>query len=252
MRKPISNILNMISQFENQRSTIRNKSTRDDEFGIIENSFISMANTIIEDQNQLELRIKQRTEELTQTMNDLLDAQNKIMLTEKMNSLNKFISNLAHEINTPLGNALSSVTFADTTLSDLIELIESGKLSKSAFIDKLSSISESVDIIKEQVVKSKDLVHIITTLNTNDSKTKNELPCANLKSYLEKYKFDLITIFGNANHTLNLTIPIPENFNIIYPKKLLQILKLLVKNSTEHAFPENFAGIINIEIKKVA
>lgn len=250
MKKPISNILNMISQLENQRSIISKESTRDDEFGIIENSFISMASTIIEDQNQLELRIKHRTEELTQTMKELMDAQNKIMLTEKMNSLNKFISNLAHEINTPLGNAISSVTFADDTLSDLIELIESGKLNKNTFIDKLSIISDSVDIIKDQVVKSKDLVHIITTLNTNDYSTKNELPCAKLKSYLEQYKFDLITIFGDANHILNLEIQLPENFSIIYPEKLLQILKLLVKNSTEHAFPKDFNGIINIEIKK--
>ena len=101
MKKPISNILNMITQLETQRSIIPEKSTRVDEFGIIENAFIDMANTITQDQNQLELRITQRTEELTKTMDELISAQNKIMLTEKMNSLNKFISNLAHEINTP-------------------------------------------------------------------------------------------------------------------------------------------------------
>lgn len=250
MKKPISNILNMISQLEDQRNIIIKKSTRDDEFGVIENSFISMANTIVEDQNQLELRINQRTEELTQTMNELIDAQNKIMITEKMNSLNKFISNLAHEINTPLGNALSSVTFTDNILSELIELIENGKLSKTVFITKLSNIIEAVDIIKTQVIKSKDLVHIITSLNTNNTSNHNYVPCENLKLYLEQYEFDLKSILANTNHTIKIQLNIPDEFSIVYPEKLLQILKLLIRNSLEHAFPDDLVGIVDILVQK--
>lgn len=250
MKKPISNILNMISQLEDQRTIIIKKSTRDDEFGVIENSFISMANTIVEDQNQLELRINQRTEELTQTMNELIDAQNKIMITEKMNSLNKFISNLAHEINTPLGNALSSVTFTDNILSELIELIENGKLSKTVFITKLSNIIEAVDIIKTQVIKSKDLVHIITSLNTNNTSNHNYVPCENLKLYLEQYEFDLKSILANTNHTIKIQLNIPDEFSIVYPEKLLQILKLLIRNSLEHAFPDDLVGVVDILVQK--
>lgn len=250
MKKPISNILNMISQFENKRSIVPTPSIREDEFGIIENSFIDMTNTIAQDQNQLELKITQRTEELTKTMDELMNAQNKIMLTEKMNSLNKFISSLAHEINTPLGNTLSSVTFAENVLSDLITSIENGKLSKTVFIDNLMNIIESVDIIKDQVVKSKDLLNIITSLNTNESPADNIIPCTKLTSYLKQYEFDLSTITNGTNHIINLDIHLPEKFCIIYPEKLLQILKILIKNSVEHAFPENFKGIIDIVITK--
>lgn len=250
MKKPISNILNMISQFENQRAIIIKTSTRDDEFGIIENSFIDMANTITEDQNQLELRITQRTEELTKTMDELMNAQNKIMLTEKMNSLNKFISSLAHEINTPLGNTLTSVTFTETVLSDLITSIENGKLSKTIFVNKLMNIIESVEIIKDQVIKSKNLLDIITSLNTNDSSTCNTIPCTKLTPYLKQYEFDLSTLIYNTEHIINMDIHLPEDFCIIYPEKLLQILKILITNSVEHAFPKNFKGIIDIIITK--
>lgn len=249
-KKPISNILNMISQLGNQRNIITKTSTRNDEFGIIENAFISMANTIIDDQNKLESRIQQRTTELTITMSELIDAQKKIMLTEKMNSLNKFISNLAHEINTPLGNVLTSVTFTEKVLSDLINSLENGKLSKSIFIDNIMNIIESVDIIKDQVIKSKDLLNVITMLNTNNAFIDSTIPCIKLKSYLNQYEFDLSTIIDTTEHRINLELQIPENFCIIYPEKLLQILKILIKNSTEHAFSENFKGIINIDITK--
>ncbi len=54
----------------------------------------------------------------------------------------------------------------------------------------------------------------------------------------------------NTNHTLRITLDIPDEFSIVYPEKLLQILKLLITNSLEHAFSEDLIGIIDIVVQK--
>lgn len=250
LRKPIDNILNMISELENQRALITKKSTRDDEFGTIENAFISMANTVIDDQNKLEERIQKRTAELTNTMHELVVAQNKILLNQKMSALTQFISNLAHELNTPLGNALTSVTFTESTLDNILNSLENGNLNKKIFTAQMNDILNSVDITKNQLIKSRDLVHIITSLNIIEDTCTDETQCDSLVNYLKKYEFELTSVLYSTNHTLNIQTDISQTLILKYPDKIIQMLKILIENSKEHAFEKDFLGHIDINIEQ--
>ena len=50
----------------------------------------------------LEEKVKERTEALTNTLNELKSAQNRVVQSEKLASLGQLIAGVAHEINTPL------------------------------------------------------------------------------------------------------------------------------------------------------
>ena len=78
-------------------------------------------------EQQLEERVLQRTTELQRsnqaletTMSDLRAAQSQLVLSEKMASLGQLVSNIAHEINTPIGAVRSSGQTIQETVQDLI------------------------------------------------------------------------------------------------------------------------------------
>ena len=78
--------------------------------------------------NNLELKVEQRTRELSDTLEELKKSQDKIIASEKMAALGQLIAGIAHEINTPLGAIRASIgNIADSyesTIKNFPELIK--------------------------------------------------------------------------------------------------------------------------------
>jgi len=71
----------------------------------------------------LEKKVAERTEKLSQTLDDLKATQDELVQSEKMAALGKLIAGVAHEINTPLGAIRSSVgNIADFLNNTLLQL----------------------------------------------------------------------------------------------------------------------------------
>ena len=57
----------------------------------------------------------ERTAELWDTLNNLQRAQNELLQSEKLASLGALVAGIAHELNTPIGNALMVATSFEAT-----------------------------------------------------------------------------------------------------------------------------------------
>jgi len=84
-----------------------------DEIGELVGEYNKMLLQIYEREEAL----KQRTTELTETLGDLKQTQQKLVNSEKLAALGQVISGVAHEINTPLGAIRSSIGNVNNTLS---------------------------------------------------------------------------------------------------------------------------------------
>ena len=83
-----------------------------DELEALANQFNDMASKLEESYSGLEQKVKQRTAELSRSLNELRTAQDRLVQTEKLASLGQLTAGIAHEIKNPLNfvNNFSSVS----------------------------------------------------------------------------------------------------------------------------------------------
>lgn len=105
---------------------------------------------------ELELRVKERTKSLEA-------ANEKIVESEKLNSLSRLVVGIAHEINTPLGNSVMLSSYMD-------EIIDSERehLSSSSF-EQLKMAREKLDVNMEKLIKLIENFKSVATYNYEQS-----------------------------------------------------------------------------------
>ena len=101
--------------------------------------------------NNLELKVEQRTKELSETLEALQKSQDKIIASEKMAALGQLIAGIAHEINTPLGAIRASIgnisDSYESTINNFPELIKETSQPNLDLVRKLIYTSNKSSIM---------------------------------------------------------------------------------------------------------
>ena len=198
-----------------------------------------------EDLENLNKNLEKLVEEKT---NILKITQQKLMESEKMASLTKLVTGVAHEMNTPIGIVLTGVSHIDAISKNIKHLYETDNLSEDEFAEYLKNISN----LTKATVSS---INSITILIDNFKQLSTDL-CTEEKIEFKLYEYtnNLINYTKELIQELNIetTINIDRDLTIYsYPSVFAQIINNLVKNSIIHAFSnqENKKNKILIEIK---
>lgn len=232
-------------------------------------SFNKMSTRLKDARNNLEQKVAERTFELEQEMKlrkknevdlensylqlsrsmmHLKTTQDQLIESEKMASLGSLVAGIAHEINTPLGIAITSNSLFKSTLKKMRKEMDNKTLTEGLFKEHLSQLHEIEYLLENNLGRTANLVKNFKQVavdQTNLHKAKFylyelvESLLASLHPETKKYPVDIVNAVRDD-------IVIDS-----YSGDFYQLLTNLILNAMIHAFEGKEKGklIINARVK---
>ncbi|MDI9408694.1 MAG: HAMP domain-containing sensor histidine kinase [Candidatus Pacebacteria bacterium] len=172
---------------------------------------------------------------------------------EQIMTLGRIVAGVAHEINTPLGVALTATSVVEKQIQKVTDIIESQKtnLIDPQLAIQMSLVEKNLKICRDASQHIKPTIQRATSLiqNLKQISTSPQLAPArrvNLSLVITEIMNSLKLEIRRAGHRLELELP--EQLMIATrPDSLWQVLSNLSMNSINHGFNQGESGTITVK-----
>jgi PAS domain S-box-containing protein len=175
----------------------------------------------------------------------LRSAQDDLVRAEKLASLGGMVAGVAHEVNTPIGSALTGITYLKEMTGEIIQLFNKSNLKKSNLIDYLSSAEESCGLVEDNLHRAAELIQSFKQAAVDQiSEERRSFALAdNIRDAFNGLQHQI----RRAGHKVEIECPEDVVING-YPGALFQALTNLIANSLTHAYAEGGQGLIRVSV----
>ena len=211
-------------------------------------------NALLALNGELEVKVHDRTakleesnQELQKSLDNLTLAQAQLVQSEKMASLGLLVAGVAHEVNTPLGICVTSITALKEKVEELQKAVDSQDLTKSFLNKTLNVIIEYEQIIERSLSKSVELIRSFKSVAV-EQHTDPEM-VINMRQHVYDVVNTVKTLFKQKKYQIN--IEVDKDITLLtYPSAWNQILTNFLMNSHIHGFEGRLEGEISITFIK--
>lgn len=206
---------------------------------------------LLELNNELEQRVEDRTQALSETnqtlqgtIKTLRNTQDQLIQAEKMASLGNLVAGISHEINTPLGIGVTSATNLQEELGLIQKQFESGSMKRSDLESFFSHANQAGDILIANMTRAASLVRSFKQVAVDQS--CDDWREIDFRAYFDeiltslrpKFKHTQIRVENHADADLRCHT---------HPGSIYQIISNLVLNALTHAYDAGQPGVIQLD-----
>lgn len=229
------------------------------ELHALDHSLRSMANSLLQreallKQNNevLEARVEERTHhlvnanaELERAMQQLKQTQADLVQAGKMAALGSMVAGVAHEMNTPVGNARLAATSLVYKAQHMREILEGGKVSKADVTQCADDFAEGALLIDKSLERAADLVRSFKQVAVDQSSNRHR------RFFLDEVIRENQVLLSPrlSKASMMLTTQTPHKLEMSgYPGDLGQVLTNLIENAMVHGYANAPNGEIFIDV----
>ncbi len=188
----------------------------------------------------LEVRVQERTEAL-KASNELLAAniaqlsstREQLVKSEKLAGLGALVAGVAHELNTPIGNALVAATTVHQKTAEFQALLHTNKISRKGLEEYFRDALEGNTLAEQSLRRAADLITSFKQVAVDQSSERKR--SFDLAQTAREVASSFVYSLRVAHQTLDIQIPDGIVMDS-YPGPLGQVLINLITNAQVHAF----------------
>lgn len=203
-------------------------------------------------QRELEEEVAERTEEiarqkdaLSATLADLRNTQDRLVREEKLASLGRLVSGVAHELNTPLGVAITSSSFLSQEMTELGGAVAGKSLTRNALSEFLATGQEVMGVLDTNLQRAARLVQSFKQVSAEEYVGPKQLVP------LQPLVRDVLDALAPQFRQQNIETKIVGTVDMgvmAQPAPLSHVLMNLAQNALQHAFDGSGGGTVTVTL----
>lgn len=179
----------------------------------------------------------------------LQKAQSDLVQAEKLASLGQLVAGVSHEINTPLGIALTTSTLLGAEVKRFSDAAASRQLQRSVLDRFVSRMNEGSALLTGNLTRAANLVHSFKQVAADQASGDRR------RFDVQEWLSDLLTSLGPALRKAGIDVSVDCRAGLqldSYPGALGQVITNLTMNAINHAYEPGQSGRITIAVSEPA
>lgn len=230
--------------FKDQSSTLEAEVENRTRELIKTNEYLELSLGQVEEQHSELMLHSERSE---QALNRVKDIERKLIETEKRASMAYLVNGMAQDLNTPIGNSLTLITYLNSELLTIQKRHKNKTLTQTEFEEFVKSTLESYQLLISGLNGSAELITQFKRMSGDRY--------IDIKSAFRINEF-INMIFSSMkayypDHQITLKLDSKDYFIIADIGAFSQLFSNLIENTIKHAYSEFERGMVQIKIERI-